>query len=190
MTKGKKGNRPPRGELDRAVWQAAMRDVRPLPSRKTAPTSPAEVALPAKTKLRASSVPASISAAPARLPPAPVPDISHGKAAGIDRRSAERLRRGRLPIEGRLDLHGLTQAAAAERLADFIASAEGAGKRCLLVITGKGLARGSNGVLRNQVPRWLNQAPNRARVLAFDYAQQQHGGTGALYVLLKRRREG
>lgn len=73
------------------------------------------------------------------------------------------------------------------RLADFIERAESAGKRCLLVITGKGLASG--GILRDQVPRWLNQAPNRSRVLAFDYARPQHGGSGALYVLLKRRRE-
>ena len=55
------------------------------------------------------------------------------------------------------------------------------------MITGKGLAGG--GILREQVPRWLNQQPNRARVLAFDYARPQHGGEGALYVLLKRRRD-
>lgn len=81
----------------------------------------------------------------------------------------------------------MTQAAAAERLAEFLAGAQGAGKRCVLVITGKGLAGG--GILREQVPRWLNQSPNRGRVLAFDYAQAQHGGMGALYVLLKRQRE-
>ena len=113
-------------------------------------------------------------------------EISHGRAGGIDRRSAIRLRRGRLPIEATLDLHGLTQRAAFDRLCDFIAGAESAGKRCVLVITGKGLSSG--GVLRDQVPRWLNLAPNRARVLAFDYARQHHGGAGALYVLLKRRR--
>ena len=67
-----------------------------------------------------------------------------------------------------------------------VVTAESAGKRCVLVITGKGLSSG--GVLRDQVPRWLNLAPNRARVLAFDYARQHHGGAGALYVLLKRRR--
>ncbi len=59
----------------------------------------------------------------------------------------------------------------------------------MLVITGKGLMKEDGGVLRQQVPRWLNQSPNRGRVLAFDYAQQKHGGMGALYVLLKRRRE-
>ena len=73
-----------------------------------------------------------------------------------------------------------------DRAGEFISRAEAAGKRCVLVITGKGLASG--GVLRDQVPRWLNLPPNRGRVLAFDYARQQDGGAGALYVLLKRRR--
>lgn len=184
MTKAKD---PKLKDHDSAVWKAAMRDVRPLSSRKPAvppaPT-PAPPAAPMKKTRLAGRVPASSPARPA--PPAATPDISHGRAVGIDRRSAERLRRGHLPIEGRLDLHGMTQAAAVERLAEFIARAEGTGKRCVLVITGKGLASG--GVLRDQVPRWLNLPPNRARVLAFDYARQQDGGSGALYVLLKRRR--
>jgi DNA-nicking Smr family endonuclease len=124
---------------------------------------------------------------PVTLKTAGPPELGHGRATGIDRRSSERLHRGRLPIEGRLDLHGMTQAAAAERLAGFIERSEAAGKRCLLVITGKGLANG--GILRDQVPRWLNLPPNRGRVLAFDYARPQHGGSGALYVLLKRRRQ-
>jgi DNA-nicking Smr family endonuclease len=174
-------------EHDSAIWQAAMRDVRPLPRRKS-PATPAPAPSPAPIK-KAKSADRPSPVFPPKLAsqqPAIVPDISHGRAAGIDRRSAERLSRGRLPIEGRLDLHGMTQAAAVERLAEFIARAEAAGKRCVLVITGKGLASG--GVLRDQVPRWLNLPPNRARVLAFDYAQQQHGGSGALYVLLKRRR--
>ena len=158
-----------------------MRDVRPLASRKRA-TAPASAVLPGK---QIKSVGALTLARP--VPSAPtVADIGHGRATGIDRRSAERLSRGRLPIEARLDLHGMTQATAFEGLTKFIAWAESSGKRCVLVITGKGLASG--GVLRDQVPRWLNLPPNRARVLAFDYARQQHGGSGALYVLLKRRR--
>jgi DNA-nicking Smr family endonuclease len=174
---------------DSAMWQAAMRDVRPLPRRKSATTlapPPAPSPAPSKKAKSAARPPTAFRPRPALPPSAAVPDISHGRAAGIDRRSAERLSRGRLPIEGRLDLHGMTQAAAVERLAEFIARSEAAGKRCVLVITGKGLASG--GVLRDQVPRWLNLPPNRARVLAFDYARQQHGGSGALYVLLKRRR--
>ena len=179
-------------EHERALWQTAMRDVKPLQRGKTAarPVS-ASIAPPEKPKKPSTAPPR--PAAPAQNPAPgmvvtkPAPEISHGRAAGIDRRSAEKLRRGHLPIEGRLDLHGMTQEAAAARLAGFLERAESQGQRCVLVITGKGLASG--GVLRDQVPRWLNLPPNRARVLAFDYARPQHGGGGALYVLLKRRRE-
>ena len=115
--------------------------------------------------------------------------LSHGSLAGIDRRTVQRLQRGRLPIEATLDLHGMTQAAAQEALIGFVARSEAQGRRCVLVVTGKGMGREEAGVLRRQVPFWLNQPPLRARILAFDYARPEHGGTGALYLLLKRRRD-
>jgi DNA-nicking Smr family endonuclease len=181
-------------EAEKALWRAAMQDVRPLkkkPAHKPGAKPPALPEFkPATAKPAARPKPKPAAAPPpAPRPASPLPELAHGQAMGLDRRSADRLRRGRLVIDGRLDLHGLTQAVAAQRLAEFIAGGHAAGKRCLLVITGKGLARGGAGVLREQVPRWLNQAPNRAHVLAFTYAQPQHGGMGALYVLLKRRRE-
>ena len=83
----------------------------------------------------------------------------------------------------------------AERaLAAFLTRSQERGHRCVLVITGKGGERRTDdfertGVLRRMVPHWLNRAPNRARVLAFDEARAQHGGAGALYVLLKRKRD-
>jgi DNA-nicking Smr family endonuclease len=89
-------------------------------------------------------------------------------------------------IEQTIDLHGLTQEQAHERLGQFLAEAQQSGRRCLLVVTGKGLAHG--GVLRHMVPRWLNQRPNRERVLAFAPAQPKHGGGGALYLLIRRKR--
>lgn len=114
--------------------------------------------------------------------------LTHGSRDGLDRRKADRFRRGKLPIEATLDLHGLRQSEAHGRLERFLADCQGAGKRCVLVVTGKGVHKDQGGVLRAAVPRWLNEAPNRARVLSFDYAQQKHGGTGALYVLLRKRR--
>ena len=179
-------------EHERALGHTAMRDVKPLKRGTAAARQAGDAAAPPE-KPKKPSVAAPRPAPPVQNPAAniaatkPAPEISHGRAAGIDRRSAEKLRRGHLPIEGRLDLHGMTQEAASGRLANFLERAESQGKRCVLVITGKGLASG--GVLRDQVPRWLNLPPNRARVLAFDYARPQHGGGGALYVLLKRRRE-
>lgn len=116
------------------------------------------------------------------------PCLAHGEVAGVDRRTAERMKRGRMQVEARLDLHGLTQAEAHRALDAFVAASYDIGRRCVLIITGKGQGKQEGGVLRGKVPQWLNQAPNRGRVLAFDYAQQRDGGTGALYVMLRRKR--
>jgi DNA-nicking Smr family endonuclease len=114
-----------------------------------------------------------------------------------------------MAIEGRLDLHGLTQTQAHRALDGFIVAQHEAGKRCVLVITGKGGARpdrddgrgdgrddGGNdsgwrpaaGVLRELTPRWLSAPGLRPRVVAWHPAQLRHGGAGALYVLLRRHR--
>jgi len=107
----------------------------------------------------------------------------------LERRDKANLRRGRVTIEGRLDLHGMTQAEAHRRLFAFLARARDDGRRTVLIITGKGShLEGGEGVLRRAVPRWLNEAPVRDWIKGFSYAARQHGGEGALYVLLKRRR--
>jgi DNA-nicking Smr family endonuclease len=150
-------------ETERALWRAALKDVRPLPERGAAPEPPPPA-------------PAAPEVAPAPPPP------PRRSGSGLDRRTAERLRRGELAIEARLDLHGMTQDEAHDALARFLARAHAAGQRCLLVITGKGA------VLREAVPRWLDEGEARARVLATSRAQPRHGGGGALYVLLRRMR--
>ena len=83
----------------------------------------------------------------------------------------------------------MTQARAQAALQRFISNAAADGKRCVLVITGKGRDNPDGGILRQAVPRWLNQSGLRENIVSFDYAQQKDGGTGALYVLLKRRRD-
>ena len=70
-------------------------------------------------------------------------------------------------------------------MAAFLAGAQLRGNRCVLVITGRSLRHG--GTLRAMTPRWLDEAPNRRRVLAYAEAQLRHGGEGALYVLVRRR---
>ena len=118
-----------------------------------------------------------------------LPELRHDAQPGLDKRTAARLRRGQLPVEGRIDLHGLTQDEAHRALSAFLDASLAAGRRCVLVITGKGLGPdGSVGVLRAAVPRWLNEAGIRRHVLAFQQAQPRDGGGGALYVLLKRSR--
>ena len=152
------------------------------PRRKAAASQPAAARRPAGQ----SALPA--AAAKTEKPKHRQPCLAHGQVAGVDRRTAERLKRGKMQVDGRLDLHGMTQAEAHRALDAFIAASYDAGRRTLLVITGKGQGKQEGGVLRGKVPQWLNQAPNRGRVLAFDYAQQRDGGTGALYVMLRRKR--
>lgn len=163
------------------IWRAVVRDVVPLPDRAPVVEDVPEPAM--------SPPPASLPAPPLSVPPPrrDLPALAHGRMPGLDRRSAERLKRGEMPIDGRLDLHGMTQDLAHAALTAFIGRAFETGKRCLLVITGKGTREGS-GVLRANVPRWLNQPPLRERILGFTYARPQHGGEGALYVLVRQRR--
>ena len=104
--------------------------------------------------------------------------------AGLDRASAERLKRGRYPVEARLDLHGMTQAEAHRALAGFVGGSRAVGRRCVLVITGHG--RVSGGILKAAVPRWLNEPDLRRHVLAITPAQPRDGGAGALYLLLRK----
>jgi DNA-nicking Smr family endonuclease len=170
---------------DSELWQAALRDVKPLRKRKPPPMSKP---LPAPAPVNVPAAPAKPRAALSPLPP-----ITGLRAPGLDKASAERLKRGRYPIEARIDLHGMTQDGAHGALGDFIAASARAGRRCVLVITGKGLRRlgddrpaGEIGVLRGAVPRWLNETPNRTRILAFATAQPRDGGGGAFYVLLRR----
>jgi DNA-nicking Smr family endonuclease len=117
-----------------------------------------------------------------------LPPLSPGESPGVDRRTAEKFRRGQLAVEARLDLHGLTQEPAHRALASFIQQAHTNGLRTVLVITGKGGFGDARGVLREAVPRWLNEGDLRPRVLSCAWAQPRHGGAGALYVLLRRQR--
>lgn len=119
--------------------------------------------------------------------PAP-PDLTHGRAAGVDKRTVERLRRGQIAIEAGIDLHGHTQEEAHRALQAFISAQAGGGRRCVRVVTGKGAFREGGGVLKTAVPRWLNEPPLREMVLAFSHARRDDGGEGALYVLLRRKR--
>ena len=97
------------------------------------------------------------------------------------------MRRGQITIEDQLDLHGMTQTEAHQKLTQFIQTSYANGRRSLLVITGKGRgSESSRGVLRNAVPQWLNQPSLSEFIKAFDYASRSDGGEGALYVLLRR----
>jgi DNA-nicking Smr family endonuclease len=169
------------------LWQRVTETIKPLRSRRQpAEKPPTAIPSPAGS---ASAKPRAAAAARAPAPKPALPDLALGASAGIDKRTAQRLGRGQLAIEARLDLHGLTQDAAHARLAGFIRRSVAAGLRCVLVITGKGFkVSGETGVLRQAVPRWLNEPGLRRDIVALRHAQPKDGGTGALYVLLRRER--
>jgi DNA-nicking Smr family endonuclease len=91
-------------------------------------------------------------------------------------------------IDARLDLHGLTLQRAHTRLSSFLVSAQERGSSLILVITGKGGAGRERGALRREVPQWLSLPEFRPLVIGFEEAAPAHGGAGALYVRVRRRR--
>lgn len=168
------------------IWRAIASSVTPLPGHEL-PELDSEPEDAVLSEPAASPPP---PLPPAKAPPPmrrELPDLAHGTTPGLDKRSAERMKKGEMEIDARLDLHGMTQDIAHAHLLSFIARAYDSGRRCVLVITGKGNREGT-GVLRANTPRWLNQSPCRERILGFSFAKSQHGGDGALYVLIKRRR--
>jgi DNA-nicking Smr family endonuclease len=183
------------GESPRASNDASLSGrahVAPEISSARATQKPASPSRPAPV---AAKPPAKTAATPL---PTPHPGVmpagmrSHD-APGVDRATAMRLRRGEMAIDATLDLHGMTQKEAHAALLGHIARAHTLGQRCLLVVTGKGGKQDGSGretgVLRANVPRWLNEPPARAHVLAFAAARPRHGGEGALYVLIRRTRD-
>lgn len=177
---------------DDVLWQQVAKSVAPLPRRAAAKPQHPPAEKP-KSDAAAKSTPAKPPPAPTAAKHQPAESkaaaLSHGAAPSLDKRTAQRLKRGKLAVEGRIDLHGMTQADAQRALTGFIESAHRDGRRCVLVITGKGLKDDwSTGVLRQAVPRWLNEPPLRPLVLGFNYATPKDGGSGALYVLVKRKR--
>lgn len=107
--------------------------------------------------------------------------------AGFDRATETKMKKGKLPIEGRIDLHGMTQEQAHRALARFVSGAIRDGKRNLLVITGKGSVS-EGGVLRRMLPLWCETGNLAGRVLALTQAQPKDGGAGAFYLRLRKDR--
>ncbi|MGD9537861.1 MAG: Smr/MutS family protein [Alphaproteobacteria bacterium] len=177
-------------EEDLALWQRIAANVRPLKQpAKLAPRRQPAAAQSAKPKPAAPAKAAPVKpkaakpAPPVAAKPVPAPP-------SFDRRTATKLKRGRIAVEAKLDLHGMTQSEAHGTLRRFIAESREAGRRCVLVVTGVGRLRedGGPGVLRRSVPRWLAEHALAEAVLSFAPAEPRHGGAGALYVMLRRKR--
>jgi DNA-nicking Smr family endonuclease len=185
MTRSRDPGPAPSDTEDAALWQKAMADVKPLRRRRPRKRRAGSAEPPQAAPSNAATT--TRPAAPVQPPPAKPPAGPRAQpGTGIDRATLARLKRGDIPISGRLDLHGMTQADAHAALDGFIGRAASAGKRLLLVITGKG--SDGDGVLRRMLPRWINSGPHAARVLRIEPAHARHGGGGAWYVYLRRDR--
>lgn len=166
-----------------ALWTEVARSVSrrrgailPIPAKRPEPAPPAPAAPPvaAATEGRETRP---------RTPP----------LAPLERRLKRDLARGRGGIDDALDLHGMNQAEAHQALRGFLRHAQARGARLVIVVTGKGGAQGlerswdaERGVLKRLTPHWLRDPDLRSVVLGFEEAGRAHGGSGALYVRLRR----
>lgn len=188
-------------EAEKSLWDRAIEKTEPL---KT-PTRPF-VQMLKPTKRRPLPMPADlrsfrvgeISGKPNKINALlPVTDTKPAKTSpNMDKKNYDRLKKGKLQVDGRIDLHGMTLAQAHPALNGFVRAAHASGKRLLLVITGKGnttyddnsIMPTRRGVLKQQVPQWLAMAPLAPLILQVTQATQKHGGGGAYYVYLRRQR--
>jgi len=138
--------------------------------------------------------PPAAGAPPAAAKPSPPRPAVPPPLAPLERRLKRDLSRGRAPIDDALDLHGLNQAEAHHALRSFLFTAQARGAKVVIVVTGKGKVGASTGhwmdepgVLRRLAPHWLRESDMRSVVLGFEEAARTHGGSGALYVRLRRR---
>lgn len=169
------------------LWRRVARKATPLDDararRLASETPPApEAAGAGEAAAPGAAPPPTVAARPARSQ-ATAPAADHGT---LDRRTAQRLKRGRIAIDARFDLHGHTQSTAHAALLRFIERARAEGCRHVLVVTGRGSQGG--GILKRTVPRWLMEPAFHRHVVAFHEAGPRHGGAGALYVVLRRQR--
>jgi DNA-nicking Smr family endonuclease len=199
MTVNEKPRRRRLSLEEHTLWRGVARSVAPLKRR-------AHVLLADALEMGAMERKAK-SAAPKHIQPASVRATPTGKSAAapmaaaprpaaaqpllpLDRRLMQRLARGTVEIDARIDLHGRTQAEAHAALLRFLQRAQADGAKCVLVITGKGANdyASERGVLKRLVPQWLAVPEYRAYVLGAEDAHIAHGGSGALYVHLRRVR--
>lgn len=169
-------DKPPSPPDDHYLWDAYKEKVKPLGSEKESPETTDRIP---PTVHHQQSVSAK------KLKPSR-PSLSDLSASPRSRRLKN------ITIQAEIDLHGMTQKQAYEALLNFISRCYHQEKRVLLVITGKGKFRSSEnesvGILRQEVPRWLNQPPLRPMIIEYAEATQKHGGAGALYVFLRKQR--
>ena len=189
---------------DKALWSRVAATAVPMhPARKKSAPVVADTAKPSLTAkpaprdplpLAGLSMGGKLSVGSTRIDLSPAPrEVLHNQPLRMDHKTHRQMTRGKVAPEARIDLHGMTLAVAQPVLIRFVLQAQAAGKRLVLVITGKGREGGPDaplpvrpGALRHNVPHWLHMPPLNAIVLQVRPAHRRHGGEGAYYVYLRR----
>lgn len=199
--------RKPKGrvlsEEEDKLWRAVVKDAKPLSHAvivsdselsREAPTIKPEKTVPIAKRITSDHFENEINKPARTVAPPPL--------TGLDRRTSQRLARGQVEAEARLDLHGLRQDEAEDALFRFLARSRAYGLRLVLVITGKGEspftrhtlhsrhyheAPERSGVLRTALPVWLASPRFRAEAAGFQPAHPKHGGGGAFYIRLRKK---
>ncbi len=179
------GSRRDLSEDDRILWNQVARTAIPLKG-KALPEEMVNPEIDADASFH--DVLSAADAAPLPQRPRKAQEHSHTPRT-IDQPTRQKLAKGRLALEARVDLHGMTQGEAHALLLGFLHRAHAMGIRHVLVITGKGASLGSEGALRKAVPAWFATPSFRPLVGGYEFAARHHGGAGALYVRLRRQSE-
>jgi DNA-nicking Smr family endonuclease len=181
---------PPREASDTELWESAVAGVNrleerpavvapPLPSPRPEPFwHPDLDALRALEALVSGEAPFDV---------ADTDEFIEGRVPGLDPAIVRRLRRGEFAVQGHIDLHGLTRDEAKRAVDEFLKKSRAAGKRCVLLVHGRGIhSKDQVPILKDALRNWLATARFGRHVLAFASARPVDGGTGAVYVLLRR----
>lgn len=171
---------------DRILWETVAKTAKPLAGRRAKPDELPDFRTLMAEEEKSPAPPAVQSVAGERKPKKGLSSLGEMQIQSLDRPTHRKIAKGRVDIEARIDLHGLTQNEAHGLLYGFLVSAHARGLRHVMVITGKGRSFGSEGILRQAVPHWFSTPLFRMLVSAYEDAARHHGGHGALYVRLRR----
>jgi DNA-nicking Smr family endonuclease len=184
---------PPRraGLTDDDLWHLAIDGAAPLQDRKErirpGPRPQAMVPAQLDPEIAAYEELRALVRGEAPFDVADSDEFIEGSVHGLDPRVVRRLRKGEFAVQGHVDLHGMTREEAKAALDAYLFQARHSGKRCVLVVHGRGLhSKDQVPVLKDAVKRWMATARFADHVLAFATARPHDGGAGAVYVLLRR----
>ena len=169
-------------DADKTAWKEAVEDVTVISHKSVAPQIKPKTGFKAE---REQTVPLKLYHHELKL----------GTSADIDANTMRRFKREEFAVEASLDLHGYTEERAYNAVCKFVTQAYLSGKRCILIVTGKGLQHhdedifAPKGVLKERVPQWLGQDNLKQLILSYIHPSPKLGGSGALYILLRRHRE-